>query len=488
MLGAGQLILANGAAGTIEAAGGALVLNTGTNAIVNAGLMQGFGGALVVQGVVDSTSGGVVATLSDGGVSGIVQLDGGTLRGGTLRTDPSDPTSQIQITANGGTLDGTAGTLTVTASSMVVVEPAGTLTVEGAIANHGTMQVAGNGYYYIPAEMLVLGTLALSGGGMLSLIDASGAGTAQFITQIVTGASAAATVDNVDNLISGIGELGNAQLALINETKGTIQANGGTLLVDTAGNVIANAGLMEAVGGTLVLRGVTDNTSHGTIAALDSPGTVAGVVLLDGATLQGGTIVTDTHDAASMVTFTTNGGTLDGVGNAVTIAAGAQVVVGTLETLTAQGNIVDIGTLNVLGNGYYYEVAAVVLSNNVTLTGGGKVVLQDVSGATSATYSQVIEGAAAGDTLDNFADTIIGYGSLGAGQMTLVNAAARHDRGEWRPAGRRYRRQQRHQPGADGGDLRRPADRQSGGQQRADRRRRGRRRGHQRHGDQFRLG
>jgi hypothetical protein len=421
MLGAGQLTLVNELAGTIEAAGGALIVNTGTNVVSNLGLMQAFGGTLVVQGIVDDTKGGVVATLNNGTVSGIVELDGGTLRGGTLRTDPTDSASQVQATANGGTLDGTAGALTLATGAIVDVIPNGTLTIQGTIANHGTLAVTGNGYYGYLAEMLIAGTASLTGGGLLSLTDGSTVSNATN-TQVLTGASAAATLDNVDNLIRGYGELGNTQLTLINEVKGTIEAAGGNLVVDTGAKVITNKGLMEADGGTLTLHGVINDTSGSTIAALNN-GTVSGVVLLDGATLRGGTIVTDTHDLASVLTTTTNGGTLDGTAGAITLATGAQVQVANSLTLTVAGTIAGAGTLSVLGNGYYGYIATAELASNVTLTGGGSVVLADISTVSTATATQVITGASASVTLNNVSDTIRGYGSLGAGSMTLVNAS-----------------------------------------------------------------
>jgi hypothetical protein len=421
MLGAGQLTLVNELAGTIEAAGGALIVNTGTNVVSNLGLMQAFGGTLVVQGIVDDTKGGVVATLNNGTVSGIVQLDGGTLRGGTLRTDPTDTASQVQATINGGTLDGTAGALTLATGAIVDVIPNGTLTIQGTIANHGTLAVTGNGYYGYLAEMLIAGTASLTGGGLVSLTDGSTVSNATN-TQVLTGASAAATLDNVDNLIRGYGELGNTQLTLINEVKGTIEAAGGNLVVDTGAKAITNKGLMEADGGTLTLHGVINDTSDSTIAALNS-GTVSGVVLLDGATLRGGTITTDTHDLGSVLTTTTNGGTLDGTAGAITLATGAQVQVANSLTLTVAGTIAGAGTLSVLGNGYYGYVATAELASNVTLTGGGSVVLADISTVSTATSTQVITGASASVTLNNVSDTIRGYGSLGAGSMTLVNAS-----------------------------------------------------------------
>ncbi len=212
-------------------------------------------------------------------------------------------------------------------------------------------------------------------------------------------------------------------MTLINEAKGTIEAAGGTLLVDTGTNVITNKGLMEAVGGTLELRGVVDNTNGGTIAALNKGGTAPGVVLLDGATLRGGTIVTDLRDPASMLMLTGNGGTLDGTGATVKFAAGLHAQVSWLQTLTVAGKLANSGVLDMLGYGAYAYVSELAVSGDVTLSGGGTVSLLDASGADSP-VTQVITGATGSDTLDNVNNTIIGYGSLGAGQMALINETA----------------------------------------------------------------
>jgi T5SS/PEP-CTERM-associated repeat protein len=421
LLGAGKLTLVNEAAGMIEAIGGTLVVNTGTNVVSNLGLMEAVGGTLDIQGVVDGTKGGIIATLQGASGSGVVQLDGATLRGGTLRTDPADASSQVQATANGGTLDGSAGALTLAPGAIVSVVPGGSLTVEGTITNHGTLIVDGDGYTPTPGTLLISGAVTLSGGGLLSLADVSTLTNAT-TSQVVTGTSATATLDNIDNLITGYGELGAAQLTLTNEAKGVIEATVGNLVIDSGTKVDVNKGLIEASGGVLTLRGVFNDTGGGTIAALNS-GLASGIVVLDGATLRGGTIVTDLNDPASVLTTTVNGGTLDGTAGAVTLAAGAQVEVTALQTLTLQGTIAGPGTIDIQGDGYSPAIATARLANNTTLTGGGRIVLADVSTLTLATNSQVITGATASTTLDNLSDTILGYGELGAGNMTLINAA-----------------------------------------------------------------
>ena len=74
-------------------------------------------------------------------------------------------------------------------------------------------------------------------------------------TPIIVGTTSASTLTNVDNTISGAGQIGSGDgnLTLINAAHGTIDANisGATLTLDT-GHTIANDGLLEATnGGTL---------------------------------------------------------------------------------------------------------------------------------------------------------------------------------------------------------------------------------------------
>jgi len=72
-----------------------------------------------------------------------------------------------------------------------------------------------------------------------------------------------ATLDNIDNTIAGYGQLGAGALTLINEKAGTIEATGGTIVLDTGAVAATNKGLMEALGGTLTVRTVLDGTAEG---------------------------------------------------------------------------------------------------------------------------------------------------------------------------------------------------------------------------------
>ena len=176
---------------------------------------------------------------------------------------------------------------------------------------------------------------------------------------------------------------------------------------------------MEAVGGTLMLQSVVDDTSGGTIAAVSNDG-ASGIVVLDGGTIRGGSITTSGDGAA--LTLTTNGGTLDGTAGAVTLAAGSQAVIAAGQTLTMLGSIAENGTLKLEGNGYYGIVAEMDVAGTLSVGAGASLQVFDGSGASSATYTQVISGTTPGALLEN-AGLISGQGLLGDGPLPLINEA-----------------------------------------------------------------
>ena len=64
---------------------------------------------------------------------------------------------------------------------------------------------------------------------------------------VIFGGAASATLNNVDNTISGAGQIGAGQMTLVNA--GTIIADGShSLVIDTGDNAVANSGTLEATG------------------------------------------------------------------------------------------------------------------------------------------------------------------------------------------------------------------------------------------------
>ena len=132
-----------------------------------------------------------------------------------------------------------------------VVENAGTMVISdgavlplgGTIDNTGTIVLELDRRL---TELQIIGDgVTLQGGGHVTM-----SGDA-----IIAGTTLASTLTNVDNIISGAGQIGagDGNLTLVNAAHGTIEADisGATLTLDT-GHAIANAGILEAVnGGTL---------------------------------------------------------------------------------------------------------------------------------------------------------------------------------------------------------------------------------------------
>ena len=233
------------------------------------------------------------------------------------------------------------------------------------------------------------------------------------VTQVVTGTVAGDTLDNIDNTISGYAQLGNGLMTLKNEAKGTIEATGGVLTVDTGKNSIVNIGLLEGVGGALQVQSAVTNSgmittgASGSVdlnAAVANTGVVsaaAGGTITLRAALSGATSITKIAAASTLVL---DGGVLQGgtVSNAATGSINVTTNGGALQTIA----VANAGTLRVIGNGAGFtnnvpnSIATLHVGGVVTLSGGGTVSLFDGAGYGLAA-TEVITGTVAGDTLDN---------------------------------------------------------------------------------------
>ncbi len=435
LLGHSLLTLTNESAGIVHATGGTLVVDTGSNTVVNKGRFAADNGTLEIDSA--TTNSGTIEAGTAAGVviagavasSGLLAADnGGTV---TVRAAVTGATSATKI-ASGGTLvlDGGAlngGSLSNAATGSIVVTTNDGQIKDLAVSNAGAMSILGYGYSNQDAMLTLAGTVTLSGGGTVSLTDTSGVGAPT--SQIITGTASTDTLDNVDNAISGIGELGAGQMTLANAAKATINATGGTLIIDTGANAVANQGLLEATNGTLQINSAVTNS--GTIE-----GGANGNVIIAGDVANTGLVVADSTGrvtaraaitGATSTTKVSAGGTLMLDGGALSGGSLNNAATGIVDVTANGGALTNVafsnaGAVDVLGNGYSSQNATLRIAGTVTLSGGGSVSLIDQSGIGSPT-SQIITGTASTDTLDNVDNTISGIGELGAGQMTLVNAA-----------------------------------------------------------------
>ena len=122
-------------------------------------------------------------------------------------------------------------------ANSVVISDNAVLPLAGTVNNSGTIELGSIGGQ-TRLQVLANG-LTLEGGGHVNFSDSNG--------NTIVGTSPDATLTNVDNTISGAGQLVEGQLRLHNE--GTIIASGSNALtIDTAANAIVNSGTLEAVG------------------------------------------------------------------------------------------------------------------------------------------------------------------------------------------------------------------------------------------------
>jgi hypothetical protein len=390
-IGDGQLTLVN--AGTISATGGNDLYINGDTLVTNTALMEASsGGGLVFQNTTVANSGTIAAVATN------VLLQSATIQGGLLKTGA---TSAIEV--QGGqvaTLDGSASA--VTNSGNLQIDNQGTVTVLGTLVNSGTITLNSSNQ----TTEFVIGspTLTLTGGGQVNLSNNPG--------NYIFGSTAADVLDNVNNTITGAGQLGDGQMTLVNTLHGTINANQTTgLVLNTSGETATNAGLIEATGtGGLTISSTTISNT-GTILAN------GGNVYLSSGDIAGGAIA-----GAAGGQFVVNGsniGTLDGSAKAVTSTA--------IIDVTNQGSLQLLGSIV---NNSQIDLNSSNQSTDLIIgpsTGGlGTVTLGGTTTALVALSdngANRIYGAQTGNTLVNLTDTIQGAGQLGADGLVFVNDA-----------------------------------------------------------------
>ncbi|MDL2402063.1 DUF5801 repeats-in-toxin domain-containing protein [Rhizobium mayense] len=119
----------------------------------------------------------------------------------------------------------------------MVLSDGALMPISGTLDNTGSIHLASTGSE--TAFEIVQHGLTLTGGGTVTLSDDA--------SNVIFGSGDNVTLTNVDNTISGAGQLGDGHLTLVNE--GTIIADGShALVIDTGVNAVSNTGTMEATG------------------------------------------------------------------------------------------------------------------------------------------------------------------------------------------------------------------------------------------------
>ncbi|MBZ9682326.1 VCBS domain-containing protein, partial [Mesorhizobium sp. CO1-1-2] len=195
------------------------------------------------------------------------------LIGYTGLADFADLQTHIADDANGNAVialgDGQSITLdgvhsgALTASNFVfdqtpVVNNSGTMTIgdgallplSGILNNSGLISLDSTGGDTL--LQVIQHGVTLQGGGQILLSDSA--------ANMISGTGPDVTLVNVDNTISGSGQLGGGMLSLDNQ--GTIIATGShALVIDTGGSVVTNSGTLEATGsGGLTVAGGLANS------------------------------------------------------------------------------------------------------------------------------------------------------------------------------------------------------------------------------------
>ncbi len=154
----------------------------------------------------------------------------------------------------------------------VKVDDGGALVLAGAVENAGFIYLFGgsSGATLSVENNAVSGSgVTLSGHGVVILTDSS---KNLIQSDVVSGGVGSATLTNVENIIEGAGTIGDANLAIINEKKGVIDATGihNPLILTTPNSPLQNAGALEATGrGALLIENTTVlNARTGVLAAI----------------------------------------------------------------------------------------------------------------------------------------------------------------------------------------------------------------------------
>jgi fibronectin-binding autotransporter adhesin len=394
IIGNGGLTFVNESKGTIDASSTAGTLATelllnGSGGITNTGLLEATNnGDLQISTTVANAGG----TIESKGATATVNLDNGTITGGTLTT------------TGGGTFESESSTLTgvtVSKNSVFTVSNNETTLINGAITNDGTIKIFGGSG--ANGELSLNSNTTLTGSGTVTLTTTVSGGGAAYILQN----EGSLILTNTNDTIQGNGVIGDGGLALVNSTKGIIDANvsGNALTLNGSGG-ITNTGLLEATnGGQLAINTSVTNTK-GNITASGSGSSVT----LSGATITGGTL--NTSGGATMASTGTN--TLSGV----TVSAGSTFTASNNNTNYLVGTITNDGAIQLNGGAGANGVLS--LNGNTTLSGGGTLTLSTtVSGGGNA-YIDQNEG---GLTLTNTNNVIQGNGIIGNGGLTVVNGA-----------------------------------------------------------------
>jgi hypothetical protein len=179
------------------------------------------------------------------GTGSHVDLQSAILTGGKLTTDVN---GTINTLDSGSVVDNVA----VTNAGTINIENDTVLTLGSTVTNSGTINISSSGN---STELVIDGNNAtLQGGGHVTLSDNA--------NNLIFGKTSLDTLTNVNDTISGAGQLGDGVMTLVNG--GTIDGTGtNALVINTGSNAVTNSstGTVEAsgAGGVSVSSGISNS-------------------------------------------------------------------------------------------------------------------------------------------------------------------------------------------------------------------------------------
>jgi YVTN family beta-propeller protein len=387
-IGNNGLSFTNRSAGVVTANTPSATLLLNASNVINQGLLEAQAGGLLL---IDVTVNNFQANITADGANSQVQFtNGARIEGGTL--NEINGAQFLGTVASTVVLDGsTQGPLT-NAASYVLTNNSDTQLI-GTINNTNSFQIQSqaNG-----TALSMIGAVTLTGGGTVTLANNNAE---------VRLDQAGSTLTNVNNTISGAGQIGNNGLTFINQPGGVVNANtsAGQLVVNSSGTV--NQGLFEASSSGVLEIDVTVTNAGGLISAQSG----SQVQLLSGARIAGGTL-----------TSGTGANTFFGTVSSTVILDGATQ--GTLNnqafyTLDNNSDTQILGTINNTGTFLINSAAngtALSVVGAVTLTGGGTITLGNVNAQLRSDLG--------GSSLTNINNTIQGAGQVGNQGLSMMNS------------------------------------------------------------------
>jgi FecR protein len=234
--------------------------------------------------------------------------------------------------AGGGTLEFNSN---INNCGIIQADAGGTLCFDNiTVCNTGAIALDGEDDAGSPTELVIAGTLTLQGGdgtatgpGLVTLTDSN--------CNAIISNGEAATLDNIDNTICGAGAIGDANLTVINEQFGIIDADGNNpLVLDTGANAIVNIGLLEATGGGTLQ--IDSNVSN--FGTLEADG---GTLVVDGGVSGSGTVLITGGGIADFAGALSQNVTFSGDG---TLALGNPAAFsGEIAGISGSGDVLDLG-------------------------------------------------------------------------------------------------------------------------------------------------